>query len=203
MMVTLCDMLDSAARDAEDCGDLSDARRPKFADCTGQAARRLDRLLVKSSSCTTRFFGEAAGFHWKLCRIASGRSRKRSVRRSNRTMLGRRSDGTMAYLHEHVRLQVLHGVGNQLDGRDRVRRWGVTLENQIRGLAVVFGIRSPRALSAASSTRLFKPARGSPGLSAAMRGLIAARTAVMTAVAAIDADMRRSEGAGSRPMTIP
>ena len=27
-MVTLCDMLDSAARDAEDCGDLSDTRRP-------------------------------------------------------------------------------------------------------------------------------------------------------------------------------
>ena len=27
-LVTLCDMLDSAARDAEDCGDLSDARRP-------------------------------------------------------------------------------------------------------------------------------------------------------------------------------
>ena len=36
-----------------------------------------------------------------------------------------------------------------------------------------------------------------------MRGLIAARTAVMTAVAAIDADMRRMTGASAWLMTIP
>jgi transposase len=44
------------------------------------------------------------------------------------------------------------------------------------------------------------------GLSAAMRGLIAARTAVMTAIAAIDADMRRMTRASAvcrRLMTIP
>jgi hypothetical protein len=65
------------------------------------------------------------------------------------------------------------------------------LENQIRGLAVVFGIRLPRALTAAFVNQALKVSEGVAGLSAAMRGLIAARTAVMTAVAAIHADMRR------------
>jgi transposase len=48
--------------------------------------------------------------------------------------------------------------------------------------------------------------RAAAGLSAAVRGLIAARTAVVTAVAAIDADMRRMTRASEacrRPMTIP
>ena len=82
----------------------------------------------------------------------------------------------------------------------------VTLENQIRGLAVVFGIRLPRALTAAFIDQALKASEGVAGLSAAMRGLIAARTAVMTAVAAIDADMRRmtrASAACSRLMTIP
>jgi hypothetical protein len=65
------------------------------------------------------------------------------------------------------------------------------LENQIRGRAVVFGIRLPRALTAAFVNQALKVSEGVAGLSAAMRGLIAARTAVMTAVAAIHADMRR------------
>ena len=65
------------------------------------------------------------------------------------------------------------------------------MENQIRGLAVVFGIRLPRALTRAFVNQALKASEGIAGLSAAMRGLIAARTAVMTAVAAIDADMRR------------
>jgi transposase len=67
----------------------------------------------------------------------------------------------------------------------------VTLENQIRGLAVVFGVRLPRALTAAFVNRALKANEGVAGLSAAMRGLIAARTAVMTAVTAIDADIGR------------
>jgi transposase len=82
----------------------------------------------------------------------------------------------------------------------------VTLENQIRGLAVVFGIRLPRALTAAFVNQALKASEGIAGLSAAMRGLIAARTAVMTAVAAIDADMRRMTRASAacrRLMTIP
>jgi hypothetical protein len=68
----------------------------------------------------------------------------------------------------------------------------VTLENQIRGLAAVFGIRLPRALTAAFSDKTLQASEGIAGLYAAMRGLFAARTAVMTAVAAIDADMRRA-----------
>jgi hypothetical protein len=47
----------------------------------------------------------------------------------------------------------------------------VTLENQIRGLAVVFGIRLPRALTAAFIDRALKASEGIAGLSAAMRGL--------------------------------
>ena len=82
----------------------------------------------------------------------------------------------------------------------------VTLENQIRGLAVVFGIRLPRALTAAFIDKALQASEGIAGLSAAMRGLIAARTAVMAAVAAIDADMRRTARASApcrRLMTIP
>jgi transposase len=64
----------------------------------------------------------------------------------------------------------------------------------------------PRALSAAFVNQALKASEGIAGLSAAMRGLIAARTAVMTAVAAIDADMRRMTRASAacrRLMTIP
>jgi transposase len=72
-------------------------------------------------------------------------------------------------------------------------------------VAVVFGIRLPRALTRAFVNQALKASKGIAGLSAAMRGLIAARTAVMTAVAAIDADMRRMRAspACSRLMTIP
>ena len=41
-MVTLCDMLDSAARDAEDCGDLGDATDP--------CARRVELLFANRRS---------------------------------------------------------------------------------------------------------------------------------------------------------
>jgi hypothetical protein len=44
----------------------------------------------------------------------------------------------------------------------------VTLENQIRGLAVVFGIRLPRALTAAFIDQALKVSEGVAGLSAAM-----------------------------------
>src|SRR5271166_4014936 len=55
---------------------------------------------------------------------------------------------------------------------------------------VVFGIRLPRALTAAFIDKALRASEGIAGLSVAMRGLIAAQTAVM-AVAAIDGDMRR------------
>ena len=70
----------------------------------------------------------------------------------------------------------------------------------------MFGIRLPRALAAAFIDNALKASEGVAGLAAAMRGLIAARTAVMTAVAAIDADMRRMTRASAacrRLMTIP
>ena len=63
-----------------------------------------------------------------------------------------------------------------------------------RTSAVVFGIRLPRALTAGFIDQALKASEGVAGLSAATRGLIAARTAVMAAVAAIDADMRRRQG---------
>jgi transposase len=77
----------------------------------------------------------------------------------------------------------------------------VTSENQIRGLAVVFGIRLPRALTAAFVDQALKTSEGVTSLSAAK-----VRTAVMTSVAAIDADMRgmtRASAACRRLMTIP
>jgi transposase len=70
----------------------------------------------------------------------------------------------------------------------------------------VFGVRLPRALTAAFVNQPLKASDGIAGLSAAVRGLIAARTAVMTAVAAIDANMRRMTRASAacrRLMTIP
>ena len=67
----------------------------------------------------------------------------------------------------------------------------VTLENQIRGLAVVFGVRLPRALNPAFIRQVLRASEGIAGLSAAMRGLVAARTAVLGAIVAIDADIRR------------
>ena len=54
----------------------------------------------------------------------------------------------------------------------------------------MFGVRLLRALTVAFIDKALKASEGIAGLSAAMRGLIAARTAVMTAVAAIDADIR-------------
>jgi transposase len=90
-----------------------------------------------------------------------------------------------------------------------VRRSQRSLETSgwaIRGLAVVFGVRLPRALTAAFIDNALRASEGIAGLSAAMRGLIAARTAVMSAVAAIDADIRRMTRASAacrRLMTIP
>ena len=89
----------------------------------------------------------------------------------------------------HVKSLQAHALRSLIIARKKLVGQRVTLENQIRGLAVVFGIRLPRALSAAFVNQALKASEGVAGLSAAMRGLIAARTAVMTAVAAIDADI--------------
>src|SRR5208282_5936110 len=106
----------------------------------------------------------------------------------------------------HVKSLSAHALRSLIIARKKLVGQRVTLENQIRGLAVVFGIRLPRALTASFVNQALKASEGIAGLSAAMRGLIAARTAVMTAVAAIDADMRRmtrASGACRRLMTIP
>ena len=70
----------------------------------------------------------------------------------------------------------------------------------------MFGVRLPRALTAAFIDNALKASEGIAGLSAAMRGLMGARSAAMTAVAAIDTDMRRMTRASAacrRLMTIP
>jgi transposase len=106
----------------------------------------------------------------------------------------------------HVKSLSAHAVRSLIIARKKLVGQRVTLENQIRGLAVVFGIRLPRALTAAFIDKALQTSEGIAGLSAAMRGLIAARTAVMAAVTAIDADMRRMARASAacrRLMTIP
>ena len=106
----------------------------------------------------------------------------------------------------HVKSLSAHAVRSLIITRKKLVGPRVTLENQMRGLAVVFGIRLPRALTSAFVNQALKASEGIAGLSEAMRGLTAARTAVMTAVAAIDADMRRMTRASAacrRLMTIP
>jgi transposase len=106
----------------------------------------------------------------------------------------------------HVKSLPAHAIRSLISARKKLVGQRVTLENQIRGLAVVFGVRLPRALTAAFIDNALKASEGIAGLSVAMRGLIAARTAVLTAVAAIDADMRRMTRASAacrRLMTIP
>jgi transposase len=106
----------------------------------------------------------------------------------------------------HVKSLPAHAVRALIIARKKLVGQRVMLENQIRGLAVVFGIRLPRALSPAFIDQALRASEGINGLSAAMRGLITARTAVLSAVAAIDADikkMARASGACRRLMTIP
>ena len=106
----------------------------------------------------------------------------------------------------HVKSSRAHALRSLISARKKLVGQRVTLENQIRGLAVVFGIRLPRALTAAFIDNALKASEGVAGLSVALRGLIAARTAAMTAVATIDADMRRMTRASAacrRLMTIP
>ena len=91
----------------------------------------------------------------------------------------------------HVKSLSAHAVRSLIIARKKLVGQRVTLENQIRGLAVVFGVRLPRALSSAFITQALRASEGIPGLSAAMQGLVAARSAVLAAVVAIDADIRR------------
>jgi transposase len=106
----------------------------------------------------------------------------------------------------HVKSLPAHAVRSLIIARKKLVGQRVTLENQIRGLAVVFGIRLPRALSPGFIRHALRASEGIAGLSAAMRGLIAARAAVLAAVVAIDADIRRmvrASDACRRLMSIP
>src|SRR5215813_3123401 len=106
----------------------------------------------------------------------------------------------------HVKSLPAHALRSLIIARKKLVGQRVTLENQIRGLAVVFGVRLPRALTAAFIRQALRASEGITGLSAAVRGLVAARAAVLAAVTAIDADIRklvRASAACRRLMTIP
>src|SRR5881392_2403643 len=106
----------------------------------------------------------------------------------------------------HVKSLPAHAVRSLIIARKKLVGQRVTLENQIRGLAVVFGVRLPRALSSTFIRQALQASEGIPGLSAAMQGLVAARTAVLAAIVAIDGDIRRmvrASDACRRLMSIP
>ena len=106
----------------------------------------------------------------------------------------------------HVKSLPSHAVRALIMARKKLVGQRITLENQIRGLAVVFGVRLPRGLSPVFVKEVIAMSDGIAGLSSAMRGLVAARDAVLAAVAAIDADMKRlvrASDACRRLMTIP
>lgn len=110
------------------------------------------------------------------------------------------------YKAVHVKSLPAHAVRALIVARKKLVGQRVTLENQIRGLAVVFGVRLPRGLSPAFVDEVVRMSDCIPGLAGAMRGLVAARAAVLEAIAAIDADMRRlvrASDACRRLMTIP
>ncbi len=106
----------------------------------------------------------------------------------------------------HVKSLPAHAIRALIIARKKLVGQRVTLENQIRGLAVVFGVRLPRELSPAFAAQVIDGSGGVPGLSGAMRGLLAARNAVLGAITAIDRDMKdlvRSSKECQRLMTIP
>ena len=106
----------------------------------------------------------------------------------------------------HVKSLPAHAVRALIIARKKLVGQRVTLENQIRGLAVVFGVRLPRGLSPAFAEQAIRGSQGIAGLSGAMRGLLAARNAVLKAIVAINGDLKRlvrSSEVCQRLMTIP
>src|SRR5271165_2641032 len=106
----------------------------------------------------------------------------------------------------HVKSLPAPAVRSLIIARKKLVGQRVTLENQIGGLAVVFGLRLPRALSPAFIRQALQASEGIAGLSAAMQGLVAARAAVLGAVVATDPDIRRmvrASDACQRLMSIP
>jgi Transposase IS116/IS110/IS902 family len=104
-----------------------------------------------------------------------------------------------AYCRHHYWLMTL---SRRLDAI----RQRVTLENQIRGLALVFGVRLPRGLSPAFAEQVTSASGEVPALLGALRGLLVARDALLGAITAINRDTKRlarSSEACQRLMTIP
>src|SRR5580704_2104337 len=66
----------------------------------------------------------------------------------------------------HVKSLSTHAVRSLISARKKLVGQRVTLENQIRGLAVVFGVRLPRALTTAFIDQALKASEGVAGLSA-------------------------------------
>lgn len=106
----------------------------------------------------------------------------------------------------HVKSLSAHAIRALIIARKKLVGQRVMLENQIRGLAVVFGIRLPRALTAGFVKQALEASEGVIGLAAAMRGLVEARSTVLSAITAIDREMKRLARASEacrRLMTIP
>src|SRR5215831_15582099 len=74
----------------------------------------------------------------------------------------------------HVKSLPAHAVRALILARKKLVGQRVTLENQIRGLAIVFGLRLPRGLSPAFAEQVIGGSKGVEGLSGAMCGLLAA-----------------------------
>jgi len=110
------------------------------------------------------------------------------------------------YKPTHVKSLSAHAIRSLIAARKKLVGQRVTIDNQIRGLVVVFGVRLPRALSPTFKDAALKVSDGVPGLHAALRGLFAAREAILAAVAAIDSDiktMTRKSKTCTRLMTVP
>src|SRR5215472_3067331 len=110
------------------------------------------------------------------------------------------------YKPVHVKSLPAHAVRALIIARKKLVGQRVTLENQIRGLALVFGVRLPRGLSPAFAKQVNTASGELPALAGALRGLLAARDALLGAIAAINRDIKRlahSSEACQRLMTIP
>lgn len=110
------------------------------------------------------------------------------------------------YKRVHVKSRPAHAVRALIIARKKLVGQRVTLENQIRGLALVFGARLPRGLSPAFATQVNSVGGDVPALAGALRGLLAARDALLGAIAVINRDIKRlarSFEACQRLMTIP
>jgi transposase len=110
------------------------------------------------------------------------------------------------YKAVHVKSLPAHAVRALISARKKLVGQRVTLENQIRGLALVFGVRLPRGLSPAFAAQVTSNSSEVPALSGALRGLLVARDALLRAITAINRDIKRlarSFEVCQRLMTIP